>query len=710
MKKVSLLLPTSIAAVNNICTVSISLNLFELNPPQREAVLHDAGPMLVLAGAGSGKTRVIIYRIARLMLDGVPPERILAVTFTNKAAQEMRARLTSLVGKPGRAVTLSTFHALGLNILKEEHVAAGLGSNFAIYDTADQLSLTRELMRQVQVADRRLDAQRVLDIMLATKRRGDDEVRLDWGDDYELAALDLYPRYLEQMRAFGAIDFDDLILRSNQVLRQPEVAKRWAGRYHFLLVDEFQDTSPDQIELLKALCQGQHNITAVGDDDQAIYGWRGAAVDNILSFAKHFPNTKEVVLDQNYRSTCHILNAANAVIAQNTARRPKTLWSALGQGEPVTIMACATDEAESTWVTQSIEALRYEGVPLGDIAVLYRANAQSRPIEEELLASRIPVRVLGGQALFDRKEVRDGMAFLQLLHNGDDEVALRRIINVPPRGIGPASLERLAHFAKTHGVSLGSVLSRAHEVPNLPAAAVTGARDLSAQLATSRQQVRHAPRGKAAEQVSALFDALALRDAILSANDAAAVCTRRLENLSAAISALERFERKHDDAAERANGILGPFLRAAALRHDQPEEQSQGEVTLMTLHAAKGLEFPYVFMVGVEEEYLPHRRAMDDTGPEAAQSLSEERRLCYVGMTRARRQLFLSHAKTRLRHGRHVERTPSRFLDDLPQGEGIVRKSYGSENDGPEDAARSEALAQSFFAKMRAQLGIDPPS
>jgi len=699
-----LLLPTSAAPVNNIVTVSQSLDLFALNPPQRRAVLHNDGPMLVLAGAGSGKTRVIIYRIARLLLDGVPPERILAVTFTNKAAKEMRERLGRLVGAAGRKVTLSTFHALGLSILKEEHEAAGLSPNFAIYDTADQLSLTRELMRQVQVADRRLDAQRVLDIMLETKRQGRDEVQLDWGDDYELAALDLYPRYMEQMRAFGAIDFDDLILKSNQVLAQPQVAARWAARYHYILVDEFQDTSPDQIALLKALCQGRQNITAVGDDDQAIYGWRGAAVDNILSFDKHFPNTEEVVLDQNYRSTCNILNAANAIIAKNTARRPKTLWSALGNGEPVQVIACATDEAESQWVTQSIEALRYEGVALQDIAVLYRANAQSRPIEEELAAARIPVRVLGGQALFDRKEVRDGMAFLQLLHNGDDEVALRRVINVPPRGIGPASLERLAVFAKTHGLTLGQALGRAAQVPHLPPAAVAGAKTLAGLLADARAQLQGGGKAAVSGAVSQLFDALALKDAILSANDSPSVCTKRLENLSAAIGALERFERKHGEDGP----VLGAFLRATALRHEQEEEEAQGEVTLMTLHAAKGLEFKYVFMVGAEEEFLPHRRALEETGSQAAHALAEERRLCYVGMTRAKARLFISYAKTRLRHGRHVERTPSRFLSELPEGPGVVTQSHGDDADGPQDAARSEALAQAFFAKMRAQLGIDP--
>lgn len=671
--------------------------------------------MLVLAGAGSGKTRVIIYRIARLMLDGVPPERILAVTFTNKAAHEMRARLSALVGPNSRGVTLSTFHALGLSILKEEHQAAGLSKNFAIYDTSDQLSLTRELMRQVQVADRRLDAQRVLDIMLQTKRDGLDEVQLDWGDDYELAALDLYPRYLAQMQAFGAIDFDDLILKANKVLQLPDVAARWRARYQHLLVDEFQDTSPDQIELLKALCGPPCNITAVGDDDQAIYGWRGAAVDNILSFGKHFPEVKEVVLDQNYRSTCHILNAANAIIAKNTARRPKTLWSALGAGVPVQIMACATDEDESTWVTQSIEALRYEGVPLTDIAVLYRANAQSRPIEEELLAARIAVRVLGGQALFDRKEARDGMAFMQLLHNANDEVALRRVINVPPRGIGPQSLERLAQFAQSERISLGQALARIDEVAGLPAQAKAGGGAFVQMLQQTRQRLQAQTAGGLGAHVEELFEALQLKGAILSGNDAPSVCTRRLENLTAAVGALERFERKHRQtqplpSAEPGmdqHALLGSFLRAAALRHEQPEDEPQGEVTLMTLHAAKGLEFPYVFMVGVEEEYLPHRRAIDDTGPQASQSLAEERRLCYVGMTRARKQLFLSHAQTRLRHGRRIERTPSRFLGDLPTGDGIVHKTFGAQDEGPQDAARSELLAQAFFAKMRAQLGID---
>ncbi|MEM6731516.1 MAG: UvrD-helicase domain-containing protein, partial [Myxococcota bacterium] len=371
------------------------LDFTTLNPPQREAVDHSGTPLLVLAGAGSGKTRVITYRIARLLFDRIKAERILGVTFTNKAAREMRERMSGLVGRRGRDVHLSTFHSLGLTIVKEDYATVGLRRGFAIYDTSDQMSLLRELMRRVRVADRRLDTYKVLEKILATKRKRLDEVQIDWGDDYEFAAYELYPRYREQMKAYNAVDFDDLILLASDILSEPGKALKWSNRYDHILVDEYQDTSPDQLDLLRVLAGEGQNLCVVGDDDQSIYAWRGAAVDNILSFANHFRGAREVVLDQNYRSTSNILRAANAVIANNAARKEKSLWSASGDGEPVEVVGCGGAEDEAEFVAHTIHRMVYEGHKFDEFAVLYRSNTQNKVLEETMLLEKIPYRIVG---------------------------------------------------------------------------------------------------------------------------------------------------------------------------------------------------------------------------------------------------------------------------------------------------------------------------
>ena len=371
------------------------LDLDGLNAKQYEAVMHSEGPLLVLAGAGSGKTRVITFRIARLLQEGVSPEEILGVTFTNKAAKEMRERLTHLVGKVARQVTLSTFHSLGLSILKEEAKAVGLRKGFCIYDTSDQLGVVRELMKFHKVADRRLDPGKILDIILKTKRLRLKAVEFDWADEYEFAASELYPKYMEQMRAFNAVDFDDLMIRSMDALRVPEVAERWSRRYRYIMVDEYQDTSTDQLDLLKVLA-GHNNICVVGDDDQSIYGWRGAASENILKFEREFPGALEVILDQNYRSTNSILNVANDVITNNSKRKSKELWSESGDGAAVDIVTCSGSDDEAEFVCEKIRELRSTGAKLSDVAILYRSNLQSRIFEEFLGSERLPYEVVGG--------------------------------------------------------------------------------------------------------------------------------------------------------------------------------------------------------------------------------------------------------------------------------------------------------------------------
>ena len=675
------------------------LDLSGLNPPQREAVLHEEGPLLVLAGAGSGKTRVIIHRIARLIERGVNPDRILGVTFTNKSANEMRERLKSLVGRTAHRVMLSTFHALGLNILREEYAAAGLSAGFSIYDTGDQMGLVRELLRQTKVADRRLDAYKILECILSAKRKRLAEVEFDTGDDYELAAYDLYPRYVEQMRAYNAVDFDDLLLRSMSALEDPAVRDRWSRRYDHMLVDEYQDTSPDQLELLQILAARHGNVCVVGDDDQAIYAWRGAAVDNILSFGKSFPGTREIILDQNYRSTSNILASANAVIKNNAVRKAKVLWSALGEGEPVEVVACHDAEDEAEFVVETIGKLVYEGVKHHDIAVLYRANVQSQILEETLALERIPFRVVGGQSFFDRKEVRDAVAFLQVAQNPYDEIALRRIINVPPRGIGATSVERLVQYGEATGKGLWYAM--AHGGPNvdLPATARAGLQQFVDMFTPIASELRQAKRGAMALKAAELFEKLGLRQSIVDANETANVTAKRIENLDHVAKALERFE-----GYSQTNGpALAEFLRVSALTRNDTEAEDEdaklGKVTLMTLHSSKGLEFPYVFLVGVEEELLPHKRTI-----EMGLDFGEELRLCYVGMTRARKKLWLSYARNRMRYGKLDPRTPSRFLSEMPEEPIVTRRERGA---APMTVEQEEAQAEDFFAKMKAQLGID---
>lgn len=675
-----------------------SLDFSTLNPPQREAVEHEGAPLLVLAGAGSGKTRVITYRIARLLLEGVPGERILGVTFTNKAAKEMRERMSTLVGRRGRAVHLSTFHSLGLAVVKEDAAVVGLRKGFAIYDTSDQMSLLRELMRRVKVADRRLDVYKVLETILATKRARRKEVEIDWGDDYELAAHELYPRYLEQMEAYNAVDFDDLILKAADILSQPDLALKWGNRYEHLLVDEYQDTSPDQLDLLRVLAGEGRNLCVVGDDDQSIYAWRGAAVGNILAFGEHFPGAREVVLDQNYRSTNNILRAANAVIAHNATRKHKQLWSSSGEGETIDVIACANADDEAEFVAQTIQRLVYDGHRYEDFAILYRSNAQNKILEEAMLLEKIPYRIVGGQSLFDRKEVRDAIAFLAVAQNPYDEVSLRRIINVPPRGIGPTTVQRLTEYAEREGMSLWSALGRAESIPDLKPQAREAIGAFLSLLNSHAPALREAGRGQLGDMVEQFLQALELRDYVLSADDAPKIAAKRLENLDQVVHSVRRFDENRD-------GGLADFLRSTALVREKDEssaDESSGKVTLMTLHSAKGLEFPRVFFVGMEEDVLPHRRTVEE-----GEDLSEERRLCYVGITRARLKLWLTYAVSRVRNGKPEPRSPSRFLQEIPEGDWVIRTSRTDHENNEEDA---DDAAGEFFRRMREELGVDEES
>ncbi|HEX9106106.1 MAG TPA: UvrD-helicase domain-containing protein, partial [Longimicrobiales bacterium] len=521
------------------------LDLSTLNPPQREAVMTTDGPLLVLAGAGSGKTRVIAHRVAWLLVQGVQPERVLAVTFTNKAAEEMKERVGALAGPPGRSVFVSTFHSFGLALLHEEHRAAGLPRRFGICDAGDQVALVKRCMREVSVDDRAFDARRVLFLLSAAKNALQKAVRVrpeGQGDDYDLVAAEVFPRYQAALRAQRSVDFDDLIARPVELLRADDALRaRWQERFRYLLVDEYQDTNRCQLELLKLLAGERRNVCAVGDDDQAIYGWRGAEVKNILRFDRHFPGAKEVRLEQNYRSTGRILACANGVIGKNPHRKAKQLWTAQGEGEPVRVVALEDEEAEARFVAEEIARQRGEGRPWSHFAVLYRLNALSRPFEEAFREASMPHTVHGGPAFFDRSEVRDLLAYLKLCIQPEDDVSLSRIVNVPARGIGDTSMERVHDWAIAHKKPLLEALRHAEKVPELPRGAAERIAAFVELVDRYRGRFRQENAAEVARGLVAEIDLYSHARASVQSLEAG---TRKVEGIDGLLRSLESFTQR----------------------------------------------------------------------------------------------------------------------------------------------------------------------
>ena len=668
------------------------LDLSTLNPPQREAVTTTEGPLLVLAGAGSGKTRVIAHRVAWLLLQGVDPEAILAVTFTNKAAGEMRERVSALAGPAGVDVFVSTFHSLGLWLLQQEHAAAGLPRRFAICDAGDQQALVKRCMREVSVDDRKFDAHRVLARISRAKSAGKKRIAVKeagQGDDYDLVAAEVFPRYERALRAMRAVDFDDLIARPVALLAGDEgLREKYQARFRYLLVDEYQDTNLAQLELLKHLAGERRNVCAVGDDDQAIYGWRGAEVRNILRFERHFPAAKEVRLEQNYRSTGRILACANGVIARNAQRKAKTLFTAEGPGEPVRVVALPEEEDEARFVAEEVLRLRAEGRRWSHFAVLFRLNALSRPFEEAFREASMPHVVHGGPAFFDRAEVRDLLAYLKLCVQPDDDVSLSRIVNVPARGIGDTSLERVHDFAVARKVHLLEALRRAPEVPDLPRGA---AERIAAFVSLVDRYAARFRDGDPAEAARALVAEVDLYSHVRASVQSLDAGARKVDALDGVLRSLDGLTRRGKKAS------LASWLQRLALDSRAEEDPAADDgISLMTLHAAKGLEFPVVFLVGVEEDYLPCAGIQGE-----ARDLDEERRLAYVGITRARERLYLTRVAARTKRGKLLPRTPSRFLDDLPP-EAHERVDPAALAAPPQEVA---AHTESVLAGLRARLG-----
>jgi DNA helicase-2/ATP-dependent DNA helicase PcrA len=627
-------------------------SLTGLNPEQREAVLHEKGPVLVLAGAGSGKTRVITHRLAWLIESGIDPRTLVAVTFTNKAAGEMRERAGKLAGGAARLAFVGTFHSWALHLLRRHAAAANLPPRFSIADAADQLSLVKEAMAELQISDEVLPPGAVR-ARISQAKNGLVSARRFEATQTDFAGeriAKIYLLYEKKLATAGALDFDDLIVRAVRLLEaRPDILASERGRARHLLIDEYQDTNTSQDALVKLLGEGADSLCAVGDEDQSIYRWRGAEIEHILRFDEDFPGARIVALERNYRSTAGILAAAAALVSHNRRRRAKTLRAQRGEGARVRVWRFDEDRSEAEAVAQAIEG---GGRTPGDVAVLYRTNAQSRSFEEELVRRRIPYRVVGGMKFYERAEVKDALAYLRLAVRPADDLAFRRVVNVPARGIGAATLELLSRAAKESGRSLWE--TSGSPVPGLAERARTA-------LARFRTIVTDLSEKAPTFAPSALLEHLLATTgyAALYENPRDREDEARRENLNELLSAAREFERSNEEGAS-----VEDYLDAVSLATDADAAAGRGEapVTLSTLHAAKGLEFPAVFVVGLEEGYLPHGESQEDED-----ELEEERRLLYVGMTRAKDELTLTHASRRLVYGRVQLRNPSRFLEELPR-------------------------------------------
>lgn len=629
---------------------------YGLNPQQAEAVINTEGPMLIMAGAGSGKTKVLTCRVANLLQKGVRPYRILAITFTNKAAAEMRERVNNMSGPAAKDVWLFTFHAFCARFLRMEiDKLPGYGGNFAIYDTADSQNLIKQILKEMNLDDKRFQPSGILSRISNAKNALQDAVAFarQAGDFYEQKVADIYSRYEQKLQLNNALDFDDLLMLSIKLLQEnKEVREKYQDRFDYLLVDEYQDTNHAQYLLTKFLAAKHRNICVVGDADQSIYGWRGADIQNILDFEKDYPDAKVIKLEQNYRSTQIILDAANAVIENNTGRKPKNLWTENKSGADIIYFQAVDERDEARFVIEQLQNLqRTENKKLGDMAILYRTNTQSRIFEEMLIKSGISYNMVGGLKFYERKEIKDIIAYLRVIFNPADSLSLLRIINVPKRGIGDASLAKIQAYAAANNVSLFEAVSNAAAIDGLSSRFVSKLDDLAGIIFELMNLAGEAP-------VEDLIDRVLRDTGYLEEleNERTPQAQSRIDNLHELISVAQEF------AASEEENNLENFLAHVALVSDIDDtELGEDAITLMTLHSSKGLEFPVVFLVGMEEGLFPHARTlMDET------EIEEERRLCYVGITRAKEKLFLSSTKMRTIYGNTVTYPPSRFLQEIP--------------------------------------------
>ncbi|MFL6540046.1 MAG: ATP-dependent helicase [Chthoniobacterales bacterium] len=665
------------------------LRLSDLNDAQRSAVTSTEGPLLILAGAGTGKTRVITMRVAYMIERGVDASHVLAVTFTNKAATEMRERLARMVAPDAaKKVTMSTFHALCLRILRNGINHLGYKNNFSIYDEGDQLGLIKKIITRTAARDEKLDPNVAKASISKAKNNG-------WApptDEQTLVGA-VFARYTNELKTANAVDFDDLLLLTVKLLNEhPEVRKRWREKFRYIMVDEFQDTNKLQLELVTLLADANRNVAVVGDDDQSIYAWRGAEVSNILEFEAHFPNPKVVRLEQNYRSTNSILGAANSLIKNNPRRRPKRLWSASGDGEKVRIIEAPHDKAEAQFVAEEIQRRHLDGGDAWEsFAVLFRMNAQSRVLEENLRRLQIPYRIVGGKSFFDRREVKDVLAYMSVLVNPDDDASLLRIINTPARGISASTVERALHESVQRKTSLWAAL-QSKEFLELASTRTATSIKAFVELIGGYETKITQPLSDPASLVSQLVVEVGYDEELRRTCKSGEEADARAGNIRDIIRDLGDFTKRSN------KGLLG-FLDEVTLDQEREEEkeddiEKKRGVTLITMHAAKGLEFRHVYLIGLEEGLLPHDRSKSEG------SIDEERRLLYVGITRARRTLTLTHCRDRMKYGSASSCAPSSFIKELAP-EFVERVNLQKLLSTPV----AIDTGKSRFAQMRAALG-----
>ena len=645
-----------------------------LNPQQSEAVTHAGGPLLVVAGAGSGKTRVLTRRIAYLMSRrNVAPYQILAITFTNKAAGEMKERVADLVGPIAKSMWVSTFHSACVRILRQEATRLGYSNSFSIYDSADSQRLITIVAKELNLDAKRYPARQFQSMISNAKNEllGPQDYLNAASNPFEQIVADVYAVYQQRLIRANAMDFDDLILKTVEVLqRYPEAKARFRSRFRHVLVDEYQDTNHAQYILVKELVgtelEGQvpAELCVVGDADQSIYGFRGATIRNILQFELDYPNARTVLLEQNYRSTQNILNAANAVITKNESRKEKNLWSDAGAGSPLTGYVAESEHDEANFIADEIRSLQREGVSTpGDTAIFYRTNAQSRVFEEVFMRNALPYKVVGGLRFYERREVKDLLAYLRVLANLEDEISLRRIINVPKRGIGDTSLDYVDEFARNNDLSFWQGLLRVSENGSVPARAVQAINEFTSMVSALAVLVE--AKTKPSVIVEAALEQSGLLKELADSTDPQDEV--RVENLKELVAvSMEYEERPFEELGEDEEISLAGFLEKVSLVADADEipegEDHGGVVTMMTLHTAKGLEFPTVFLTGMEDGIFPHSRTLGEKD-----EIEEERRLAYVGLTRARQRLYISRAEYRSTWGAPNYNPPSRFLDEIPE-------------------------------------------
>jgi DNA helicase-2/ATP-dependent DNA helicase PcrA len=679
--------------------MAVALDVETLNPEQREAVEYNGGPLLIFAGAGSGKTRVITYRIARLIKDGVPPPRILAVTFTNKAAREMRERIESLIGNTSKNMWIGTFHSLFARMLRIDGKHIGIDPNYVIYDDGDQIQLVKEILKKMDLDEKTVQPRPILnEISSAKEKLLAPEKYAERATGYiERIAATVYKSYQDLLAKANALDFDDILFFTNRLLEQrQDVLEKYQERFLHVLVDEYQDVNLAQYNVVHMLAGKHRNVVVVGDDDQSIYAWRGADVSLILKFSSDYPDAKVVKLERNYRSTKNILAAANSVISQNRSRANKTLWTENENGVPISLAIAGTERDEGMMIADRIlRDTRSGRRKFGNFAVLYRTNAQSRVMEEAFLTMRIPHVLLGGQRFYERKEIKDMLAYLRLVFNPRDDVSFRRVVNTPPRGMGQGAMATLENFALERNWTLWQAAADQEVQSKLPAKSAGGLRFF---IGAIQDAFEISEKGPVTPVLRSLLTGSGYMDVLKAERTEEA--RSRLENLQEFVNVAAEYDHTVEDEPS-----LGEFLESVSLVADVDGLTGNGDaVALMTLHSAKGLEFPVVFISGMEEGVFPHSRALNsDT------ELEEERRLAYVGMTRAREELHLLHSQRRTMFGTPNFNPRSRFIEDIP-GELLEERGLSSGHAGPRNMREVRLERSGTYAVTEPQPAAQKPS